>query len=71
LLTAFKAACGKSMENIRNILSKFCPEIGPSPALYTSVDLDWMNKRTRAEQGRRKTAGAVQVRQALVRMKAF
>ena len=28
LLTTFKAAYGKSMMNIRSILSKFCPEIG-------------------------------------------
>ena len=28
LLTTFKAAYGKSMTNIRNILSRFCPEIG-------------------------------------------
>ena len=28
LLTTFKAAYGKSMTNIRSILSKFCPEIG-------------------------------------------
>ncbi len=28
LLTTFKAAYGKSMANIRGILSKFCPEIG-------------------------------------------
>ena len=28
LLTTFKAAYGKSMANIRSILSKFCPEIG-------------------------------------------
>ena len=28
LLTTFKAAYGKSMTNIRSILSRFCPEIG-------------------------------------------
>ena len=28
LLTAFKAAYGKSITNICGILSKFCPEIG-------------------------------------------
>ena len=28
LLTAFKAAYGKSMENVRAILAKFCPEMG-------------------------------------------
>ena len=28
LLTSFKAAYGKSMANIRSIISKFCPEIG-------------------------------------------
>ena len=28
LLTTFKAAYGKSITNIRSILSKFCPELG-------------------------------------------
>ena len=28
LLTTFKAAYGKSMTNIRSILSRFCPKIG-------------------------------------------
>ena len=42
LLTTFKAAYGKSMTNIRSILSRFCPEIGSEDISldgYTTVYL--------------------------------